>query len=146
MDTNENLHILRKMSKKKYLLDTNICIFFLQGKYGIKEKIQQVGRKNCHISEISIAELLYGAAYSGSPKHSHDVEIILESLTVIPIYDSLSTYAETKASLRRSGQMIEEFDMLIGASAVHHGYVMVTENTDHFERIPDIEIENWVKR
>lgn len=134
------------MSKRKYLLDTNICIFFLQGKYGIKEKIQQVGRKNCFISEISIAELLYGAAYSGSPKHGHDVEIILESLTVVPIYDSLSTYAETKASLRRSGQMIEEFDMFIGASAVHHGYVMVTENTDHFERIPGIEIENWVER
>ena len=134
------------MSKRKYLLDTNICIFFLQGKYGIKEKIQQVGRKNCFISEISIAELLYGAAYSGSPKQSHDVEIILESLTVVPIYDSLSTYAETKASLRRSGHMIEEFDMLIGASAVHHGYVMVTENTDHFERIPSIEIENWVER
>ena len=116
------------MSKRKYLLDTNICIFFLQGKYGIKEKIQQVGRKNCYISEISIAELLYGAAYSGSSKHSHDVEIILESLTVVPIYDSLPTYAATKASLRRLGQMIEEFDMLIGSSAVHHGLVMVTEN------------------
>ena len=32
------------------------------------------------------------------------------------------------------------------ASAVHHGYVMVTENLDHFERIPGIEIENWVER
>ena len=127
------------MSKRKYLLDTNICIFFLQGKYGIKEKIQQVGRKNCYISEISIAELLYGAAYSGSSKHSHDVEIILESLTVVPIYDSLPTYAATKASLRR-------FDMLIGSSAVHHGLVMVTENIEHFERIPGIEIENWVER
>ena len=134
------------MSKRKYLLDTNICIFFLQGKYGIKEKIQQVGRKNCYISEISIAELLYGAAYSGSSKHSHDVEIILESLTVAPIYDSLPTYAATKASLRRLGQMIEEFDMLIGSSAVHHGLVMVTENIEHFERIPGIEIENWVER
>ena len=134
------------MSKRKYLLDTNICIFFLQGKYGIKEKIQQVGRKNCYISEISIAELLYGAAYSGSSKHSHDVEIILESLTVVPIYDSLPTYAATKASLRRLGQMIEEFDMLIGSSAVHHGLVMVTENIEHFERIPGIEIDNWVER
>lgn len=134
------------MSKRKYLLDTNICIFFLQGKYGIKEKIQQIGRKNCYISEISIAELLYGAAYSGSSKHSHDVEIILESLAVVPIYDSLPTYAEAKASLRRAGLMIEEFDMLIGSSAVHHGYVMVTENSEHFERIPGIEIENWIKR
>lgn len=134
------------MNKKKYLLDTNICIFFLQGKYGVKEKIQKAGRKNCYISEITIAELLYGAAYSNSEKHRHDVEILLESLTVVPIYDSLPTYATTKAYLRREGQMIEEFDMLIGSSAVHHGYVMVTENVDHFKRIPGIEIECWVTR
>lgn len=134
------------MIKKKYLLDTNICIFFLQGKYGVKEKIQEAGRKNCYISEITIAELLYGAAYSNSEKHRHDVEILLESLTVVPIYDSLPTYATTKAYLRREGQMIEEFDMLIGSSAVHHGYVMVTENVDHFKRIPGIEIECWVTR
>ena len=134
------------MNKKKYLLDTNICIFFLQGKYGVKEKIQEAGRKNCYISEITIAELLYGAAYSKSEKHRHDVEILLESLTVVPIYDSLPTYATTKAYLRREGQMIEEFDMLIGSSAVHHGYVMVTENVDHFKRIPGIEIECWVTR
>lgn len=134
------------MNKEKYLLDTNICIFFLQGKYGVKEKIQEAGRKNCYISEITIAELLYGAAYSNSEKHRHDVEILLESLTVVPIYDSLPTYATTKAYLRREGQMIEEFDMLIGSSAVHHGYVMVTENVDHFKRIPGIEIECWVTR
>lgn len=134
------------MTKKKYLLDTNICIFFLQGKYGVKEKIQKAGRKNCYISEITIAELLYGAAYSNSEKHRHDVEILLESLTVVPIYDSLPTYATTKAYLRREGQMIEEFDMLIGSSAVHYGYVMVTENVDHFKRIPGIEIECWVTR
>ena len=134
------------MSKRKYLLDTNICIFFLQGKYGIKEKIQEVGRKNCYISEITIAELLYGAAYSNSEKHRHDVEIILETLAIVPIYNSLPTYADTKAHLRRAGQMIEEFDILIGSSAVHYGYVMVTENVVHFEHIPSIEIENWVER
>lgn len=89
---------------------------------------------------------MYGAAYSKSEKHHHDVDIIMENLTVVPIFDTLPTYAEIKASLRRTGQKIEEFDMLIGSSAVHHGYIMVTENIAHFERIPGIEIENWVER
>ena len=129
-----------------FLLDTNICIFFLQGKYVIKEKIQQVGRKNCCISEITIAELLYGAAYSKSEKHLHDVDIIMENLNVVPIFNVLPTYAEIKAYLRHTGQMIEEFDMLIGSSAVNHNYIMVTEILDHFKRIPGIEIENWVER
>ena len=93
------------------MLDTNVCIFFLQGKYGIKEKIQRIGRKNCCISEMSIAELLSGAASSQSEKHSHDVEIVLENLTLVPIYDSLPTYAATKAHLRRNGQLIENFSV-----------------------------------
>ncbi len=55
-------------------------------------------------------------------------------------------YTKVKAHLRRAGLLIDEFDMLIGSSAVHHGYIMVTENLDHIERIPGIEIENWVER
>ena len=45
----------------KYLLDTNICIFFLQGKYNVPARIKEIGRKNCYISEITVGELLYGA-------------------------------------------------------------------------------------
>lgn len=135
-----------KMNKKLYLLDTNICIYFLQGKYGIKEKIQSIGRKNCCVSEITIAEMLYGAAYSNSEKHRHDVDIVIESLSIIPIFDSLPTYATTKANLRRTGQLIDEFDLLIGSTALHHGFVLVTENVKHLKHIPGIEIENWVEQ
>ncbi|WP_288909981.1 PIN domain-containing protein [uncultured Bacteroides sp.] len=46
---------------KKYLLDTNICIFLLRGKYDVDKKIDQVGLENCCISEITVAELKYGA-------------------------------------------------------------------------------------
>lgn len=45
---------------KKYLLDTNICVFFLRGKYDIDQRIKQVGWDNCYISEITVAELKYG--------------------------------------------------------------------------------------
>lgn len=45
----------------KYLLDTDMCIFFFQGKLNIKNKIEEVGLGNCYISEITIAELKYGA-------------------------------------------------------------------------------------
>ena len=46
---------------KKYLLDTNICVYFLRGKYSLDRKIRQVGWDNCYISEITVAELKYGA-------------------------------------------------------------------------------------
>lgn len=47
--------------KMKYLLDTNICIFLLRGEYNVDKKIDSVGLENCYISEITIAELKYGA-------------------------------------------------------------------------------------
>lgn len=46
---------------KKYLLDTNICIFLLRGKYEVDKKINAVGLDNYYISEITVAELKYGA-------------------------------------------------------------------------------------
>jgi tRNA(fMet)-specific endonuclease VapC len=49
---------------KKYLLDTNICIHFLKNEYEIPEKIKNVGFENCYLSELSLAELLFGIEYS----------------------------------------------------------------------------------
>jgi tRNA(fMet)-specific endonuclease VapC len=48
----------------KYLLDTNICIFYLKKKYNVDKRLQQTGFENCAISEITLAELFYGAECS----------------------------------------------------------------------------------
>jgi len=41
----------------QYLLDTNICVFFLRGKLNLDEIIREKGRENCFISEITVLEL-----------------------------------------------------------------------------------------
>ncbi len=48
----------------RYLLDTNICIFFLRGKLNLDEIVKQKGKENCFISEITVLELRYGAENS----------------------------------------------------------------------------------
>lgn len=53
---------------KRYLLDTNICIYYMRGKYQLNLNVQNVGPHNCYISEITVAELLYGAAFSQDKK------------------------------------------------------------------------------
>lgn len=40
----------------KYLLDTNICVYFLNGKFNLQQKIDEVGIENCYVSEITIAK------------------------------------------------------------------------------------------
>ncbi len=49
---------------KKFLLDTNICIHYLKNAYEIGEKIKQLGFENYFISELTLAELLFGVKNS----------------------------------------------------------------------------------
>ena len=128
----------------RYLLDTNICISMFKDKYGIRQRILDVSLKNCFVSEITIAELFYGAAKSRRAEHFKDVEQVINMFGVIPIFPSLKLYGELKTELEIKGLRIDEFDLLIGATSIYNKMTMVTANTKHFERIPQIHLENWV--
>ena len=131
---------------KKYLLDTNICIYYIKGKFGLKEKFRIVKKENLFISEITLAELKFGVQNSESPKKNQaTLEDFLTGIQIIPIFNSLDLYAEEKARLRKTGQTLDDFDLLIGVSSVANKMVLVTNNESHFERIKNIEIENWTK-
>lgn len=131
----------------KYLLDSNICIHFFRGKYNIIDKLIEVRLSNCAISEISLAELVFGAEKSDNPKKNHKlIEKFIGQLTILPIYDAIQTYGNEKVRLQREGKIISDFDLLIGCTAIENDLIMVTENVYEFERIKGIKIENWVKR
>lgn len=51
---------------KRYLLDTNICVRFMRQKFGVDEHIEKVGWEHCCISEVTVAELLFGAERSNN--------------------------------------------------------------------------------
>jgi len=131
----------------KYLLDTNICIHFLRGKFGLIEKFEELGPENFAISEITLAELVFGAENSTNPKKNLElIEIFTNQVIILPIFNAIYIYGKEKARLRAKGLMISDFDLLIGCTAVDKDLIMVTENLKEFERISGIEIENWVKR
>lgn len=132
---------------KGYLLDTNICIFYMKGKYQLNEKINKVGQNNCYISEITVAELLFGASRSGNKeKHLKQITSFIGQFKIFPIYDTLPTFADQKAELCAKGQLIDDFDILIGTTAIHHNLIMVTENVKHLSHLSSIKIENWIER
>jgi tRNA(fMet)-specific endonuclease VapC len=64
---------------------------------------------------------------------------------VVPIFHSLDLYAKEKARLRKAGTPVDDFDILIGVTAVKHNLVMVTNNTKEFSRLQEIYIEDWTK-
>ena len=130
----------------KYLLDTNICIYFLKGLYDLHTKIQKAGPEHCYLSEISVAELKFGAANSGHPAlNTRVVEDFIRQFPILPIYSALKVYASEKVRLRKKGIPLDEFDMLVGATALVNGLVLVTRNVSDFERIKGLSVENWAQ-
>ncbi len=131
-----------------YLLDTNTCVFYLRGKLKLDEMIREKGKENCFISEVTVFELRFGAENSDNPIKSHNaVDNFINGLSIIPIYGSVRRYAQEKVRLRKIGKPInDEFDLLIGVTSVENKLILVTDNTKDFERIADIQMENWFKR
>jgi len=131
----------------KYLLDTNICIHFFRGKFNLLAKFEKVGIENCAISEVTLAELVFGAEKSLDPEKNHRIiKEFIEQVAILPIYSAIYKYGKEKARLTTSGIMISDFDLLIGATSIENELIMVTENVAEYERISDIKIENWIKR
>ena len=132
---------------QKYLLDTNVCVFYLRGRYRINERLKQIGFENCCISEITLAELKYGAEFSEYTSDNMKlIDEFAKHITILPIFNSLRLYAQEKARLRKMGTLIDDFDILIGCSAVANKLTLVTENEKHFNRLRKIKIENWIIR
>jgi tRNA(fMet)-specific endonuclease VapC len=132
----------------KYLFDTNICVFDLRGKYDLNKRIKEAGGLDrCLISEITLVELKYGAELSGRVQENMRlIEEFIQNVSILPISGCIGFFAKEKARLKRLGTLIDDFDLLIGCSAVANRLVLVTENVRHFSRIENIVIENWIAR
>jgi tRNA(fMet)-specific endonuclease VapC len=132
----------------RYLLDTNTCVFFLRGRLNLNEIIKEKGRENCYISEVTVVELTFGAENSDNPAKSHKaVAAFVDGITVIPIFGCIRRYAKEKVRLRKIGKPInDEFDLLIGVTAVENKLILVTDNQKDFEKINGIQMENWFKK
>jgi len=129
----------------EYLLDTNICIHYFKGQFGIKERIEKIGFENFAISEITLAELIYGAEKSQQKeKNMKVVENFAEKIEILPILSSLKIYGKEKARLRSIGKIIGDLDLFIGSTSIVNDMIMVTRNTREFERLDGIRIENWI--
>ena len=109
--------------------------------------LKDKGIENCFISEITVLELRYGAENSNDLiKSNKAVDNFLGGISVIPIFGSIKLYAKEKVRLKKIGKpMHDEFDLLIGVTAIKNKLTLVTDNVKDFERLEGIKIENWFK-
>jgi tRNA(fMet)-specific endonuclease VapC len=105
-------------------------------------KFKEIGLENLFISEITVFELKYGAELSENQKQSHQLlDKFLAGISILPIYSTLDLYAKEKVRLRKVGKPIhDEFDFLIGLTAIKNNLILVTDNIKDFKKIDNIEI------
>jgi tRNA(fMet)-specific endonuclease VapC len=131
----------------RYLLDTNIISAMVRDPRGvIAKRIQDVGEANVCTSVIVAAELRYGATKKGSARLSAQLELVLNSLDVLPLeVPTDARYGEIRAQLERAGTLIGGNDLLIAAHALAIGCTVVTDNLREFQRVHGLPVTNWLR-
>lgn len=120
--------------------------FLVQRPASIHEKVKAAGAENCCISEVTVAELRFGVECSElavlEQKRAR-LEDFLSRIQILPFTIAIDLFAKEKARLRLTGEIIADFDILIGASAVQQGLILVTNNSKHLSRINGVQLEDW---
>ena len=130
----------------KFLLDTNVCIRFLNGRNpSIRQRMGKHQQADILLCSVVKAELLLGVAKSENPEgRLKKLNPFLDRFASLPFDDSAAaSYAEIRSDLERSGTPIGPNDLLIASIAVANQLILVTHNVREFARVDGLTIEDW---
>ena len=131
-----------------YFVDSNTCIYFMNGKYpSVRDKFLSISPKEIKVSSVVKAELLLGAYKSRNREQTtRTVLNFLKPFEIVPFTDEMTDdYAEIRSELEKSGKPLGANDYFIAATARYKKGIIVTNNADEFSRISKLELVNWVK-
>jgi len=125
-----------------YLIDTDRIIDFLKGDKKTVEKLTSLLDEGLAVSVISLAELYEGVYGSDNPeRRMKGLNDFLTSVNVLEVNNEISmVFGKKRAALRKDGKLIDNFDLLIAATCLHYDLTLITNNTQHFERIEELNI------
>ncbi len=133
----------------QYLLDTDTCIYLLNGNSRVKARVAREGIEALTVAIPTVGELYFGA-YNSTRVDANRARARAFFSSPGPQVLQMNQLAaeqfgQFKATLRREGRPIGDIDLLIGSIALVHGLTVVTNNTAHFERLTDLDLENWLE-
>ena len=119
---------------------------FLKGRNGIQEHINMVGIPQCCVPELVLSELLVGAYKTGRSVEFEAVKYVRGKFETTPVsFKVLEIYSKVRAHLEEQGNALDTMDLLIAATALAGDFTLVSHNTKHFSRIPDLKLEDWIE-
>jgi tRNA(fMet)-specific endonuclease VapC len=130
----------------RYLLDTNVWIVYLKGRQtNIRSRLEETPRDRIVTCSVVWAELLHGARkYENSAGRRERVEKLLGPMENFDFdLAAARRYADARDALEKAGMLIGLNDLLIASIALANDLTVVTNNTDEFNRIPGLRVEDW---
>lgn len=128
------------------LLDTDVCIEILRGNARVIERRRRTPDEVV-TTWITACELAYGAAKSRAPEPNR--ALVMAFLATLPILEldwaAAERFGRLKADLERAGNRVADADLLIAAIALARGAGLITGNRRHYERVPELGIEDWIR-
>jgi tRNA(fMet)-specific endonuclease VapC len=128
-------------------LDSNICIYYLTGKYTvITENIKNTDPIHIKIPSMVKAELIVGALKSNKrAENLRFINTFLSYFEIVPFGDDESDiYAEIRANLEKEGKIIGPNDLIIASTVMANNGTLITNNEKEFKRIKNLRVENWI--
>jgi tRNA(fMet)-specific endonuclease VapC len=132
---------------RRYLLDTNICIYIAKhNPPAVRARFEQVTADELAMSVITLGELRHGAEKSQArAKALASLQALQGLIQVEPLTDVVAEhYGKVRSALERAGETIGNNDLWIAAHALAQGWILVTNNEREFRRVKGLKVENWV--
>jgi tRNA(fMet)-specific endonuclease VapC len=128
------------------ILDTDVCMEILRGNREVIPR-RSVVADSIATTWITAAELYYGAAKSKAPENNRI--LVSDFLTTVEELDldlaAVQRFGSLKADLERRGRRLADADLFIASVALSRGAILVTGNHAHYARIPDLQLEDWLR-
>jgi tRNA(fMet)-specific endonuclease VapC len=127
----------------KLLLDTCTVSDYLRGVDPVVRRIQKAKPSEVAISAVTVMELRYGAARRQSTKLTAAIDGFLSGITQLPFESEAAEQAGLlRAAMDSKGHSIALADCQIAATALVHGLILVSSDTD-LKRVPKLKIVDW---
>ncbi len=128
-----------------YLVDTDICSAYLKNDRRVFTRFVQYGG-GLHISAVTVGELTtWCYRRTAPPARLRDFDELTKLVTVLPFsYAVAKRFGEVRANLLDTGRPVPDTDLMIAATALHHGLTLVTHNTRHYANVPGLVLDDWL--
>jgi tRNA(fMet)-specific endonuclease VapC len=133
----------------RYLLDTGIAQDFINGRHGVRTRVDEFRHNGCR---IGICVPVLGELWSGvegSASRDRNENLLRHALSRLVVWpyskEAAEEFGRLFAELRRTGRPMQQIDIQIAAIALSMGNCTVVSSDSDLAAVPGLVVENWTK-